>query len=523
MSATVASAKPRPLAGLMLLIFAILLPIGGWVYTDIVQLGRPPANLLAYSGAFIAIFAATHLAMRRFAPYADPLILPVVTMLNGLGLVMIHRIDNGRLVAAAQAGKDAPTAMAITQMGWVGLSLILFIAVLFFLRDHRQLQKYTYTSLIVGVILLELPLIPGLGEEINGARNWVSLGPISGQPSEAAKLLLLMFFAGYLASAREILTLGGAKVLGVRLPHGRTLSPLIVALVVGLGTFVFQTDLGMAVLFFGSFFVLLYAATGQRLWIFLGGVLILIGGALGYLAFGHVRTRIDNWIDPFHDPNGASFQLVQSLYAFANGGMIGTGLGQGLAGQPSTTPGRVPFAESDFIMTVVGEELGLAGITAVLLLFAILIERGLRTSLIARDDFGKLLTIGLSVMFALQLFVTVGGISRLIPSTGLTTPFFSLGGSSLVANYLLVALLVRISDGARRPAPTPVGFAHLSTTTAGTISDTAPPAQLEEPRPEQDKRHDPVEQTQAAHSPAPPGQERQAGQPESTQKRSSDE
>ncbi len=472
------AAKPRPLSGLVLLTFAILLSISGWVYTDIVQRGSLPANLLAYTAAFIAIFAATHIAVRRFAPYADPLILPVVALLNGLGLVMIHRIDTGRQLVAQADGDQAPTAMAITQMVWVGLSLVLVIGVVFALRDHRQLQKLTYTSLIVGVLLMQLPLVPGLGQTINGARNWVSLGPISAQPSEAAKLLLLIFFAGYLASAREMLTLGGGMLWGIRLPHARSLGPLVVALFVGLGTFVVQKDLGMAVLFFGTFFVLLYAATGQRLWIFIGATLILLGGALGYLAFSHVRVRVKNWLDPFWDTQDQSYQIVQSLYAFANGGMTGVGLGRG-------NPRLLPYSENDFIMSLFGEELGLAGLIAMLLLYAILIERGLRTALIARDDFGKLLAMGLSVMFALQLFVTVGGVSRLIPSTGLTTPFLSQGGSSLVANYVLVALLIRISDGARRPAPQPVGFHRLSTTTAGMVgpAPVSPPPASPPPTP----------------------------------------
>ncbi len=447
-------------AELFLLLVAVAIPLAGWAYVELVLRGQIPPNLAAYGLGYAGLFVAAHLVVRRFAPYADPLILPVVALLNGLGLVMIHRIDIGRQLNAERLGVRVPGGIAATQLLWMAISLALLSLVLIVLRDHRTLQKYTYTSMLAGLFLLMLPLVPGLGFEQDGARIWINLRVFTVQPAEAAKLVLLVFFAGYLVTARDALTLAGRRVLGVDLPRGRDLGPIILAWLIGLGILVFQRDLGTSVLFFGTFVCLLYVATERRSWMILGVILILVGGALAYQFFGHVQTRIDNWRDPFRDPLGQSFQLVQSMYSFANGGLTGTGLGNG-------HPELVPVRYTDFIAAVFGEELGLTGLAAILLLYAILIERGLRTALAARDAFGKLLATGLSVLFALQLFVTVGGVSRLIPSTGLTTPFLSYGGSSLVANYVLIALLIRISDGVRRPHPEAAGFAVPAPVTTG--------------------------------------------------------
>lgn len=444
-------------AELVLLAFAVVITLSAWTYLEVVLRKQIPADLVVYGVSFAALLVGAHLVVRWFAPYADPLILPVVAVLNGLGLVLLYRID------LRQIEVNDPTNHSGAQLGWMLLSLIVLVVALMAIRDHRMLQRFTYTSMLGGLILLLLPLVPLLGRTINGARIWIKIGPFTAQPAEAAKILLLIFFAGYLVTARDALTLAGRRFLGIDLPRARDLGPIVVAWAVGLVILVLQRDLGTSVLFFGTFVCLLYVATEQRSWIILGAILTVAGGGVAYLIFSHVGTRIDNWIDPFRDPSGGSYQLVQSLFSLANGGLTGVGLGGG-------RPDLVPYSESDFIVAVLGEELGLTGVMAVLVLYAIFVSRGLRTALAARDAFGKLLATGLSVLFALQLFVTLGGISRLIPSTGLTTPFLSLGGSSLVGNYILVALLLRISDGVRRPAQPAAGFGAAGSAQATVIS-----------------------------------------------------
>jgi cell division protein FtsW (lipid II flippase) len=312
-------------------------------------------------------------------------------------------------------------------------------------RDHRRLQGLTYTCGLAGIALLILPLLPVIGREINGARIWISLLGFSFQPGEVAKILLVIFFAGYLVVNRDALALAGRRVLGVDLPRGRDLGPILVGWLASLAILVFQQDLGSSLLFFGIFVVLLYVATERPGWLFVGGALFIAGAYFGYTVFSHVQSRFEGWLDPFSDPD-TYYQIVQAQYGLAFGGILGTGLGEG-------SPTLVPFSWSDFIVTSLGEELGLTGLMAIVLMFALIVERGLRVSLVCRDAFGKLLAVGLAVSFALQVFVVIGGVTRLIPLTGLTTPFMSAGGSSLVANWAIIALLMRISDQARRPAP----------------------------------------------------------------------
>jgi len=283
-----------------------------------------------------------------------------------------------------------------------------------------------------------------IGKNINGARIWIGVGPLSFQPGELSKILLTIFFAGYLVTARDSLSLVGRKVLGLQLPRARDLGPLIVAWLASLGVLVFENDLGTSLLFFGLFVSLLYIATQRRSWLVLGAVLFITGAILAYLAFGHVRLRVDVWLHPFADEADTSYQIAQSLYGFASGGMFGSGLGQGY-------PQLVPYAKSDFILAAFGEELGLIGLMAMLVMYGIVVERGLRTAIACRDVFGTLLAAGLSISLGLQVFVVVGGVSRLIPLTGLTTPFLAQGGSSLVANWIAIGLLMRVSDSARRP------------------------------------------------------------------------
>jgi cell division protein FtsW (lipid II flippase) len=325
------------------------------------------------------------------------------------------------------------------------LGVLLFVLVLVAVRDHRRLQAFTYTAGFAAIVLLLMPLAPLLGTTINGSRIWIRLGPFSFQPGEIAKLLLVIFFAGYLVLHRDALALAGRRFAGIDLPRGRDLGPILVMWLVSLGVLVFQRDLGSSLLFFGLFLVMLYVATERPGWLVVGTVLFASGAYAGYLVFGHVQSRVESWLHPF-DPDNNAYQIVQGMYGMAWGGLIGRGLGQG-------DPTLIPFSYSDFIMAAIGEELGLTGVMAVLVLYGLIVERALRTALVCRDAFGKLVAVGLAVVLALQVFVVVGGVTRLIPLTGLTTPFLSYGGSSLVANWAIVALLLRISDQARRPVP----------------------------------------------------------------------
>ncbi len=427
-------------AELVLLILSLVVGIGAYAAVGLGVDGETPVNLFTYGGWLAALMVACHVVIRIFAPYADPVLLPIVSALNGLGLAIIHRID----LAREAANPDART-FAGTQLIWTTLGVALFITVLVVLRDHRRLQAFTYTAGLAGVLLLLLPFVPGIGRNINGARIWVNLGPFSFQPGEIAKVLLVIAFAGYLVLHRDALALAGRRFLFVDLPRGRDLGPILAMWLVSLGILVFQRDLGSSLLFFGLFLVMLYVATERPGWLVVGGSMFVVGAYLAYLVLGHVQTRINVWRDPF-DPDVNGYQIVQSLYGLAWGGLVGRGLGQG-------NPQITPVAESDFILSAIGEELGLTGVMAVILLYGIVVERGLRTALICRDDFGKLMATGFAAVLALQVFVVIGGVTKLIPLTGLTTPFLSAGGSSLIANWVIIALLLRISDQARRPPP----------------------------------------------------------------------
>jgi cell division protein FtsW (lipid II flippase) len=312
-----------------------------------------------------------------------------------------------------------------------------------------MLQRFTYTSGLAAIVLLLLPMLPVIGRTINGARIWIHLGPFSFQPGELAKVLLVIAFAGYLVLHRDALALAGRRVLFVDLPRGRDLGPILAMWLISLGILVFQRDLGSSLLFFGLFLIMLYVATERPGWLVVGGGLFLAGALLAYQLFSHVAIRVDVWLDPFdyYDKNGdLSFQPVEAMFGMGWGGLIGRGFGEG-------TPERVPYANSDFIVSSIGEELGLTAVIAVVVMYGLLVERALRAALVCRDGFGKLVATGLAGVFTLQVFVVIGGVTRLIPLTGLTTPFLSYGGSSLVANWVIIALLLRISDQARRPIP----------------------------------------------------------------------
>jgi cell division protein FtsW (lipid II flippase) len=427
-----------------LLVAAFVVGAAAYLQVDLAVLGHIDGGSLPALLAVAALLLVLHVSVRFLATYADPIIVPAVAALNILGLAMIHRLDLAEAVRAQRNGTPVPAADVNTQLTWTMLAVLLFVAVLVVVRDHKVLQRYTYTSLFVGVVLLMLPLAPVIGATVNGATLWVRLAGFSFQPGEIAKILLTIFFAGYLTVKRDSLAFVRTKVMGVELPRGRDLGPLFVAWFVSLGILVFEKDLGTSLLFFGLFVSLLYVATQRRSWLVLGAVLFILGAVGAYFAFGHVRLRVDVWLHPFADEAGSSYQIAQSLYGFASGGMFGSGLGQGF-------PQLVPYAKSDFIIAAFGEELGLIGLMAMLVLYGVVVERGLRTAIACRDVFGTLLAAGLSISLGLQVFVVVGGVTKLIPLTGLTTPFLAQGGSSLIANWIAIGLLMRVSDTARRP------------------------------------------------------------------------
>ncbi len=449
-SAVGAAVSSRRPTELMLLSFAWLISVAAYANAGYGVTDEWPPGLTGYAITLGAYSAVAHLAVRHFARYADPVLLPTVMLLQGLGLALIYRLDlDTKSPTERSFGPLAPRGDSGVQLIWAALGILLFVAVLMLVRDHRVLQRYTYTAGAAGLVLLAIPaLLPAQYSEVNGARIWVRVAGFSIQPGEFAKLLLIVFFAGYLVVKRDVLALASRRVLGVDLPRGRDLGPIIVAWLASLAVLIAERDLGSSLLFFGVFVVLLYIATERTSWLFFGLIMFSSGAYFAYTSFGHVHRRVEIWLHPF-DPeyvSGPSYQLVQSLFGFSTGGILGTGLGQG-------RPNIVPYANTDFILATGGEELGLTGLMAIIVLYGVIVHRGLRTALAARDSFGKLLAAGLAVIVALQVFVVVGGVTRLIPLTGLTTPFLSYGGSSLVANWALIALILRISDAARRPAP----------------------------------------------------------------------
>ena len=459
MSAPAISGATRRGTELSMLVFATLLAGVGYAAVGIAQNGSVPLSAVTYALGLGLLYALAHLAVRRFAPYADPLVLPCVALLNGLGVVVVRRLDFAVAERARQAGRAVPRADAPLQLIWTTIGVVGFVVVLAVIRDHTRLTRYAYTSAAAGLVLLLLPALPGVGATINGARLWIRLGPITIQPSEIAKILLMVFFASFLVAKRDVLSLASRRVAGIDLPRARDLGPVLLAWVASIAVLVREKDLGSSLLFFGIFVVMLYIATERTSWLLIGLALFAGSSFAAYHLFGHVAKRVDTWLDPFAYTAGNGYQLVQGLFGMGTGGIFGTGLGEG-------SPNTVPFAKTDFILAAIGEELGLIGVMAVLVLFGIIVERGLRTALSCRDSFGKLLAGGLSFALALQVFVIVGGVTGLIPLTGVTLPWLSYGGSSVVSNYVLVALLLRISDAARRPAPAPVSPATARATLA---------------------------------------------------------
>lgn len=399
--------------------------------------GALPPNWPALAAVWLATCLGAHLLVRIKLPYADPVILPTVLMLNGLGLVMIHRID---------IGFEPASTMATTQLIWAILGVVLFGVVLVVLPDYRSLQGLSYLLFLIGMVLLLLPLLPGLSSpnnEANGSQIWIQIIGYSFQPAEIAKIVLTLAFASYLTENRDLLQLAGRRLWWFQLPRLRDLVPILIMWGAALIVLVFQNDLGTSLLFFGLFVMMLYVATSQLRWPLIGALLFGAAALVVARLAPHVATRVSSWLDPFSDYD-RNYQIITAQFGMAWGGLFGRGLGQG-------RPGLTPVASSDFISAAIAEELGLVGLIAVLLIYLLLISRGLKAGLTSVDTFGKLLASGFSFVFALQVFAIVGGVTRLLPLTGLTTPFVSQGGSSLVANWLIIAIIMIISHQSRHP------------------------------------------------------------------------
>jgi cell division protein FtsW (lipid II flippase) len=410
------------------------------VLVQLGAMGRVDTQLVLLGAGLSVLVFGLHIAMRFVARDADPFLLPIATVLNGLGIAMIYRID----IAYGDSGWESA---AVRQIVWSAIAIIAGLATILLIRNHRMLFRYTYLSGLIAIVLLLLPLVPGLGREVSGARVWIGFGDFATfQPGEIAKIALAVFFAGYLVRNRDSLSMVGRTFLGMRFPRGRDLGPLLVVWALSMAVIVFQRDLGTALLYFGLFLVMLYVATSRLSWVVLGLSLFFAGAIIASQTLDYVNGRFRNWLDAFnpevYEASGGSYQLVQGLFGLANGGLIGTGLGQG-------RPDLTPVPQSDYIIASLGEELGLAGVFAILALYVLFVARGFRIGFAGQDDFGKLLGVGLAFVVALQVFIVVGGVTRVIPLTGLTTPFLAAGGSSLVANWIIVALLLRLSDTVR--------------------------------------------------------------------------
>lgn len=425
--------RPRTVE-LGLLLLTCLITASAYGLTSLGRAAALPADIVPFLLIVVVLLLTAHVVVRRLAPQADGLLLPLVALLNGLGYAMIARLD---------------PQLADSQSAWTFLGLVGFTVTLAVVRDVRKLAPYRYTLALIGVGLLMLPLVPGLGVEINGARIWLRVGPFSIQPGEFAKVVLAAFLAGYLVDKRELLSISTRRLGPLHLPDVKHFGPLLLAWGVALFVMIAQRDLGSSLLFFTLFVVMVYIATGRAAYVVTGAGLFAIGATISYQFFGHVQNRVAIWIDPFEEPKGAGFQIVEAAFGLADGGLTGTGLGQG-------TPGKVPFAVTDMIFAAIGEELGLLGATAVLVTFLLFVGAGFRVAAEAKSTFEKLLAAGLTSLLGFQAFVIIGGVLRVLPLTGVTLPFVSYGGSSLISNYIILALLIRISDRSHKPANRPV-------------------------------------------------------------------
>jgi cell division protein FtsW (lipid II flippase) len=426
-----AARSVRPRTGLLLVLVALLVSVAAYAMVGLGLHGRVPRDIVVYGLALGGAYLLAWGAVRWTAPRADPVLLPIAGMLGGLGLAMIYRL--------------LPARFADAQAIWLLIGLAAFVLTLVLVRDDRQLDGYTYTIGLLGLILLLLPVVPGVGFEVNGARLWAHLGPLAFQPAEFGKILIVIFLASYLSAKRELLEAGVGR-LG--LPRAKDLGPLLLAWGASLAVLFLERDLGASMLFFGVFVVMLWVASGRVAYLLTGGFLFAAGGVMGYLFLPHVQNRVAYWLhalEPATVHDVGYGQLAQSWFALASGGLVGTGLGRG-------SPDLIPYPASDFILSAFGEELGMLGTAAILLLFVAMIGRGLRIALDREDAFGRLLATGLTTTIALQTFTIAAGVTRLIPLTGVPLPLVSYGGSSRVATFVMIGLLVRISAGPWQPA-----------------------------------------------------------------------
>lgn len=441
--ATVVSytARPRRLTQALLLLLALATGLGAIALVSLGRTGELPSSFPLTAGVAAGIAVLLQVLVMIRAPYADPTILPLTLLLNLIGLAAISSYDTARILF-----NDKTSTYAERQLIWTAVGVLACAAVLWLLRDHRILRRYTWVSAVAGALFLLLPLVPGLGRDVYGARIWISIAGYSFQPAEIAKILFAVFFAGYLVSRRDTLALAGPKVLGIHLPRWSDFGPIVVAWAFAVAILVFETDLGTSLMFFGLFVAMLYIATDRLSWMIIGAVMFLPPALYAVTQVSHVQKRLTCWLDPLASSNyEACFQINQGLFGMGAGGVVGAGLGEG-------RPSMVPFGQSDFIFSGIAEEMGMIGTFAVLLMYLLLVQRALRAAVGISDGFGTLLAGGLGFVIALQVFVVVGGVTRVMPLTGLTLPFLAAGGSSLVANWIIVGLLVRLSDAARRPS-----------------------------------------------------------------------
>jgi cell division protein FtsW (lipid II flippase) len=421
----------------MLLPLVVLVPLG-FAVTHIAQTGTADPGPMGLAVGYVLLMLGAHAVLVAAGHRSDPLLLPLVATIGGIGLVMLNRLPQGL------AGMDAfgiQLGMAATQLVWFAIGVTAMLAVAVGFRDDGLLRHYKYTWALAGALLLVITFL--FGREVNGARLWIYLGPIGFQPGEAIKILLVVFIAGYLAEHRALLAGASNRIGPIRIPPLPYLLPMLAMFVIVMLIVVVSRDLGTALLFLGIFLTMLFVATGRRSYVLLGILLFLAGSFVAYNLFGHVRVRVDNWIDPFVDPSGAGYQTVQALYAFGRGGLFGEGLGQGLPTVAGNLP--IPALPTDFIFAAVAEELGLIGAFALLALALALVFRGLRTAMLARDDFSAMLAVGLTTSLGLQTLIIAAGNVKLVPLTGITFPFVSYGGSSLLASFVVVGLLLSIS------------------------------------------------------------------------------
>ena len=394
-------------------------------------------EMLWLVGGFIGVYAIAHLAICLTAPYADQVLLPVVATLNAIGLVIIYRLD-----LAERAGYGA---LADRQVLWSFAGIVLLVLTLVIVRDHKSLSRYSYILGLLGLFFLALPLVWPQPAEFADARIWIWIGPFSIQPGEFSKILLLIFFAQLLAQKRSLFTVAGKRFAGLVFPRLRDLAPILVVWAIAILIMAISNDFGPALLLFATVLAMVYYATGRTSWLLIGIALVAVGGYAVYQVSDKIQERVTNFLDPLANYDTTGYQPAQALFGLSWGGVTGVGLGHG-------HPELVPVAHSDYILAAIGEELGFAGLAAVLCLFLIFVNRGFRAAMQVRDSYGKLLAAGLATTIIIQIFVVTGGISALMPMTGLTTPFMSAGGSAIMANYILLGLLLRISNSANRPA-----------------------------------------------------------------------